>query len=269
MKKFFLLLLSLMLLASLTTVASAAEEDVSLTAVKGTPVIGSTVDPVWDTAEFSATEVDNVYYSGAGAPQDPTQTAKVKAMYDDENLYFLAEVTGSMNEFYIFLKEADGSTTWIALDAEGQLYGVDILTTDARFSALQERTTAYSVVATADGYVIQMAIDAEGIAEGGTFGVEFAISCNTYLNTIGWVVEDIAEVVLSVPQVFGTMTLAAESNGNTQTPPPGDDNSNTQTPPPRNQSFYRRCNRSCRSRRGSCRSTWSCCSCFQEENLIA
>lgn len=229
MKKFFVLLLSLMLCASLSTVALAAEEDATLVAVKGSPVIGDTVDPIWDTAEFSETAIDNLYYSGNGAPQDPTQTAKVKAMYDDNNLYFLAEVTGSINEFYIFLKESTG-TTWIALDATGRLYGVDLLTSDSRFSALNNRTTEYSVVETDDGFVVQMAIDAEGIAEGATFEVEFMMCCNNYLTNFGWVVDDFNETASTYPLVFGTMTLAAASNNDddnqTTTPPAGDDNDN-------------------------------------------
>ena len=85
MKKLASLALAAVLTAALSIPATASF-DRSYTAPKGTPVIDGTVDQIWDNAEW--TNVDKPFDGTA----DTDSTLKVKLMWDEEHLYFLAEV---------------------------------------------------------------------------------------------------------------------------------------------------------------------------------
>lgn len=85
MKKFGSLALAALLVAALSIPTSAAF-DRSYTAPKGTPVIDGTADPIWDSAEW--TNVDKPF----DGTTDTDSTLKIKLLWDEEHLYFLAEV---------------------------------------------------------------------------------------------------------------------------------------------------------------------------------
>lgn len=85
MKKIFSFILAAMLTGTMALTASAAF-DRTLTAPMGTPTLDGTAEALWDNAEW--TTVDKPY----DGTTDTTSTVKVKMLWDETNLYFLAEV---------------------------------------------------------------------------------------------------------------------------------------------------------------------------------
>ena len=68
------------------TMSAKATFNRSYTAPKGTPVIDGVVDSVWETAEWTA--VDNSW----DGQTEPIATLQMKILWDDDHLYFLAQV---------------------------------------------------------------------------------------------------------------------------------------------------------------------------------
>lgn len=89
MKKLFSVMMALVLIVSVFTMFSYADRGLSYTAPKGTPVVDGKVDDIWASAEW--TNVDAVY-DGTDRAAVP-ETLKIKLLWDDSYLYFLAEVT--------------------------------------------------------------------------------------------------------------------------------------------------------------------------------
>lgn len=85
MKKALTMLLAAALTAGLALTASATF-DRTYTAPMGTPTIDGEAEDLWDNAEW--TDVDKPYDGTA----DSDSTLRVKLMWDEDNLYFLAEV---------------------------------------------------------------------------------------------------------------------------------------------------------------------------------
>ena len=85
MKKLFSFILATMLTGSMALSASAAF-DRTLTAPKGTPTLDGTAEALWDAAEW--TTVDKPY----DGTTDTNATLQIKMLWDETNLYFLAEV---------------------------------------------------------------------------------------------------------------------------------------------------------------------------------
>ena len=85
MKKTFSLFLALVLTGILTLTAGAAF-DRTYTAPMGTPALDGTAEALWDNAEWTA--IDKPYDGSA----DTNSTIKIKLLWDETNLYFLAEV---------------------------------------------------------------------------------------------------------------------------------------------------------------------------------
>ncbi len=85
MKKLFIAILTLTLfLATLTPVNAAFDR--TYTAPKGTPTVDAVVDDVWANAEW--TNVDKPHDEA----DDSDSKIRVKLLWDDEHLYFLAEI---------------------------------------------------------------------------------------------------------------------------------------------------------------------------------
>ncbi len=85
MKKIFSFILAAMLTGTMALTASAAF-DRTLTAPMGTPTLDGTAEALWDNAEW--TTIDKPFDGST----DTTSTIKVKMLWDETNLYFLAEV---------------------------------------------------------------------------------------------------------------------------------------------------------------------------------
>ena len=106
MKKLLAIITAVLLALSLT-VAVSADRGYSYKAPKGTPVIDGEVDEAWNNAAWIHVDQPD----GGGTP-NTASTLRVKLMWDEENLYFLADVFD--DEYYpngdiveIYLDEAN------------------------------------------------------------------------------------------------------------------------------------------------------------------
>ena len=126
MKKFLVIITAALLVLSLTVTVSA-DRGLSYKAPKGTPTVDADVDDLWAKAAWIHVDLPD----GGGTP-NTASTLRVKLMWDEENLYFLADVFD--DEYYpngdiveIYLDEAndrkevfgtDDSQTRFALTGE-------------------------------------------------------------------------------------------------------------------------------------------------------
>lgn len=85
MKKLMMLLVSLVLILSLTPAVSATYDRVYI-APFGTPHVDGLAESLWDKAEW--TDIDKPY----DGTNDSDSVVRIKLLWDDEFLYFLAEV---------------------------------------------------------------------------------------------------------------------------------------------------------------------------------
>lgn len=85
MKKTFVLLLAAIMAGTMALTASASF-DRTYTAPKGTPQMDGEVDAIWDAAEWTA--VDKPFDGST----DTDSTLRIKMLWDEYHLYFLAEV---------------------------------------------------------------------------------------------------------------------------------------------------------------------------------
>ncbi len=89
MKRFLTVLTAIILTVSVLTMFSYAGRGFVYNAPKGTPVIDGTVDDIWQYAEWTSVEYPHDGADKAGIPE----ALRVKLLWDETHLYFLAEVT--------------------------------------------------------------------------------------------------------------------------------------------------------------------------------
>ena len=89
MKKLFTLALAVVLIAVMAAIAAAnPDAGYSITASRGTPVVDGVKDDIWDTAEV---QTQDRIRNGT----DTGTHVAIRFLYDDDNLYLLAEVPDS------------------------------------------------------------------------------------------------------------------------------------------------------------------------------
>jgi hypothetical protein len=89
MKRALSVLLALILTISVLTLFSSAERGFVYTAPKGTPVIDGVIDDIWQYAEWTSVEYP---HDGSDKAEIP-ELLRIKLLWDETHLYFLAEVT--------------------------------------------------------------------------------------------------------------------------------------------------------------------------------
>ncbi len=227
MKKFLTYALLCTLLASAFAVNAAAAVP-EAAAAYGTPVVDAVIDDVWANAEtYTANEL-----------KDGTEeniTTNWKAMWDENNLYFLIEVSGDTKHFFngdqswgdgceiymdvLNLKPSDytdDSILQIGWDAMAPM--------DNAFKGTEDTQAAlpgkYNVAAKEldDGYIYEVSFALEefnsaAVLEAGTvvgFDVQVNSKCDeseSRTSAYGWA--DTINIGWQDPSVFGNLTLMA------------------------------------------------------------
>lgn len=112
MKKVLAMMIVMTLMLACVAMCANAQYGLTYTALKGTPTIDGEIDGIWNDAKVVWTKVDHLYDKTNEKKAD--QLLQVKVLWDEEALYFLAQVTLSaedMNDFgdlfEIYISEAN------------------------------------------------------------------------------------------------------------------------------------------------------------------
>lgn len=215
-----------------TLLSATAFAAVSTEAVKGTPVVDGTLEDVWNSAKV----IDVNVKQPNSVPDEPA-TAKVRAMWDEKNLYVFAEVFDSklnkdakqqpweVDSIEFFIDENNSKGTYY--DGDDAQYRVDIDNIRSGGSGAQlDLFTQSAVVKTDKGYIVEAAIPLRRDAkEGQVIGFDSQVNDDTGAGKregiVGW--SQTNEDAFANPSVFGTMTLAAA--GSAAPAAPADDTS--------------------------------------------
>ncbi|HIX93012.1 MAG TPA: hypothetical protein H9681_09045 [Firmicutes bacterium] len=218
MKKAFSILLTAALISTFALSASATF-DRAYTAPMGTPTVDGEAEELWDYAEW--TDVDKPFDGTA----DTDSTLRVKLLWDEDNLYFLAEV-------YDTDLNATEDIVEIYLDEGGEFAsGYDANDSQNRFMVSDGKTPAnpgtqakaasdVNAVVTdlgGDNYLMEGSIawSEADTAEGSVIGLEFmyndGTADNAFVEAYRWNVDtangDAAPYQST--EAFGELTLGA------------------------------------------------------------
>lgn len=112
MKKFLAMMIVMTLLLSCVAMCANAQYGYTYTALKGTPKIDGEIDGIWNDAKVVWTKVDHL--NDAKNERRSDQLMQVKVLWDEEALYFLAQVTVSAEDladfadlFEVYISEAN------------------------------------------------------------------------------------------------------------------------------------------------------------------
>lgn len=224
MKKLLSILLSTLVVVSLALSASASF-DRSYTAPKGTPVLDGEVDAIWENAEW--TSVDKPY----DGTTDTDSTLKIKLLWDDENLYFLAEVYDKD----INVENDIVEIYWDITNDKDTTYGDDDMQTRfkvANGEVVQDSGTncqndaeCVSVSLGGDKYLLEGALAwTQAVTEGAVLGLEFMYnegdSTSDFTEAYRWNVDTANGdgAPYADTSSFGTLTLGAAPVVETEAP---------------------------------------------------
>lgn len=146
---------------------------------KGKPVIDGKIDAVWDKAEVISTDVQVMANSGA--------TAKVRALWDDSHLYFLAEVTDPLlngesdliheqDSFEAFVDENNDKTS--TFGADDYQYRYSFNNKISYGGKAESKMMKGKAVTTGTGYIVELAVTLNTVtgASGKKVGLDFQIN---------------------------------------------------------------------------------------------
>ena len=130
----------------------------------GTPIIDGAVDDIWNTAPVLNA---NKYIDNATAPVTSGATAKVRVLWDVDNLYVLSEVTDPVlrktnvnpweqDSVEVFLDENNGKTTSHQPDDRQYRINYDNAKTVGSQGNISEFTSATSLIS--GGYIVEVKI---------------------------------------------------------------------------------------------------------------
>lgn len=108
MRKILAIALAAVMLTTVGAVFASADYGLIYTALKGTPVIDGTIDDIWNDPNLEWTSVEHPHSTETKWDDG---TLRVKVLWDEENLYFLAEATAAAeqdvynNLFEIYVSE--------------------------------------------------------------------------------------------------------------------------------------------------------------------
>lgn len=211
MKKIFTLILTFVMFGCLTLGVNAGY-NLTYTAPFGTPTVDAEVDDIWNNAEWI--DVDKACEGGL---TDTVTRAKV--LWDDSNLYFLAEVVdnniNAANDiFEVYIDETNcKAAAYEACDSHTRFLLVGGL---AELGANRKADSKYEVKELGNNtYLLEGALPwATGTPKGGSeMGLEFMYNDGTdaadYVESFYWNTDqpggDIA--AWQTPSVFGTLIL--------------------------------------------------------------
>lgn len=215
MKKLASLALAAVLTAALSIPATASF-DRSYTAPKGTPVIDGTVDQIWDSAEW--TNVDKPFDGTA----DTDSTLKVKLLWDEEHLYFLAEVfdkdinaDNDIVEIY-WDQNNDNDTSYGDDDMQSRFRVADGKVVQDSGPNCQNDAKCVSVSLDGNKYLLEGALTwTQDVKEGMKMGLEFMYnegdSSSDFVEAYRWNVDTANGdgAPYADTSAFGTLTLGA------------------------------------------------------------
>ena len=225
MKKHLAFLLAAIMTAMLCTAGVSATRDLVYTAPHATPAIDGKIDPCWDDAEW--TNVD-LPYSADTDPYD--HAARVKLLWDEDNLYLLGEITcpdvEADNDYLeIYIDELNDKTDAYGADDTQMGFSyqgiVDSYGTNSRWYDVEESVG----VITDTGYMVEAAIPfAAAEAKAGTeLGLEFMLNITlggTFVQALRWNVDtasgDAAPYQSTAP--FGKLVLGEAAAAETPAP---------------------------------------------------
>lgn len=227
MKKILAIILAISMLSALMAIGSSAAFGRTYTAPKGTITIDGIAEAIWDSAEW--TEVDKPY-DGADKADYP-EVVKIKLLWDENYLYFYADVTDAdinydndIVEIYID-EDASFGDSYDSNDSQTRFRSDGTVIAD---SGTNCKNDAQAVgVATATGFVIEGSLAWTGevsIAEGSTMGLEFMYSVadatSDFVQAFRWNADtangDAAPWQAS--SAWGTLTLSAAPVAETEAP---------------------------------------------------
>lgn len=224
MKKLLSILLATLVVVSLAVSASAAF-DRSYTAPKGTPNLDGTVDAIWDNAEW--TNVDKPFDGST----DTDSTLKVKLLWDDEHLYFLAEVydkdinvENDIVEIYWDLNN-DKDTSYGDDDMQTRFKVANGEVVQDSGANCQNDAECVSVSLGGDKYLLEGALTwTQAVKEGQNTGLEFMYnegdSTSDFTEAYRWNVDTANGdgAPYADTSAFGTLTLGAAPVVETEAP---------------------------------------------------
>ena len=224
MKKLVSILLSALVVASLAVSASATF-DRSYTAPKGTPVIDGEVDAIWENAEWTA--VDKPFDGST----DTDSTLNIKLLWDEENLYFLAEVydkdinvENDIVEIYWDLNN-DKDTTYGEDDMQTRFKVANGEVVQDSGTNCQNDAECVSVSLGGDKYLLEGALAwTQAVKEGQVMGLEFMYnegdSTNDFTEAYRWNVDTANGdgAPYADTSAFGSLTLGAAPVVETEAP---------------------------------------------------
>ncbi len=227
MKKFLTYAMLCALLAS-TCAMTATAANPEATAAKGTPVVDGVVDEIWGTTE---TYTANALKAGT----EENITTEWKALWDDDKVYFLVEVSGDTAHFFnghpswgdgceLYFDALNDKPTEYNLDSVAQFgwdaQNLDDISYTGSEGAQANMKGKYEIKAVekADGYIYEVAVDLDAfcgdlvMAEGTVIGLEIQVNskcdeAEARTSAYGWA--DTDNTGWQNPSVFGNLTFVA------------------------------------------------------------
>lgn len=156
-------------------------QNLTYSASKGTPVIDGEIDPIWENAEIITTSTQVMSSPGA--------TSRVRVLWDEDNLFVLAEVADDtlsnnggesyMNDsFEVFLDEKNDKT--VALGKDDFQYRIDF-ENNQNFGGYgwKDKIESASVI-TDEGYRVELKIILQNVKgeTGRQMGLDFQVNDN-------------------------------------------------------------------------------------------
>jgi len=157
------------------------KQDFVYQAHQGTPIIDGEIDEIWDKAEIVKTETQVM--------QEPGSIAEVRALWDEEHIYVLAEVKDRtlsnnaaqayMNDsFEVFVDQLKDRST--ALGADDYQFRVGYTGRVEMGGFATKSLIDAKALVTEDGYLVELAIALNKVtgAEGVEIGLDFQVNDN-------------------------------------------------------------------------------------------
>ena len=215
MKKIASVVLAALLVAALS-VSTSATFDRTYTAPKGTPVIDGKVDDIWESAEW--TNVDKPFDGST----DTDSTLKIKLLWDEEHLYFMAEVydadinaDNDIVEIYWDMNN-DKDTSYSDDDMQSRFRVADGKVVQDSGTNCQNDAKCVSVSLGGNKYLLEGALTwTQGVKEGMNMGLEFMYnegdSSSDFVEAYRWNVDTANGdgAPYADTSAFGTLTLGA------------------------------------------------------------
>ena len=148
-------------------------------AKRGTPTIDGEIDEIWNSAEIVSTEIQVMAQRGA--------VGHVRVLWDEDHLYFLAEVTDSLlnadagqrhehDSFEVFVDENNGKTP--AFEGDDYQYRVNFRNQPSWGGAARMQMMTHAAHPTDEGYIVELQVELNTItaSPGSKLGIEFQIN---------------------------------------------------------------------------------------------